>query len=96
MNRKDPKQIREEWSLHAATALAGRKIIQARYPDDEDRENGVEGLMLFLDDGLIWVVNSDDEGNGPGALAMVGTLKRATKKRVAEIHAFGGILPVVP
>lgn len=96
MNRKDPKQLRDEWSQHAATALVGRKVIQARYPDDEERKNGVEGLMLFLDDGLIWVVNSDDEGNGPGALAMVGKLKRATDERVAQIEEFGGVLPVVP
>ena len=90
------EEIRARWTAHARDALAGRKIVDARYPDDEERENGVEGLMLFMDDGAIWTLNSDDEGNGPGALALVGETKKANKNRIAMIEEFGGVLPVVP
>lgn len=52
--------------------LAGRKIKCVRYAlDDEVKAMGFHDapVIIELDDGNIFYPLSDDEGNGPGALA---------------------------
>lgn len=61
---------REYWTRYAARRLTGRTIASVRYlTADEARMSGWYqcGLVLTLDDGAELSLQSDDEGNGPGA-----------------------------
>lgn len=67
MAEKSPlEKLREKWSANAKKLLVGRRIEQARYVPDEGNRSAT--LQLILDDGTEVFVQSDDEGNGPGAL----------------------------
>jgi hypothetical protein len=61
----------KKWDTHAKEYLLGRKIVDVRYMDaDERAELGWTGgaLVLVLDNGTVIWPSMDDEGNGPGAL----------------------------
>lgn len=91
------QELRNKWTEHARAMLKNRKIVDARYPTDKQREEGAEGLLIVLDNGAIWTVMQDDEGNGPGALALAYTTNK-TPAAYTELvdNGMGGILPVVP
>jgi hypothetical protein len=91
------QELRNKWTEHARAMLKNRKIVDARYPTDEQREEGAEGLLIVLDNGAIWTVMQDDEGNGPGALALAYTTNKTPVAYTELVEkGMGGILPVVP
>lgn len=91
------QDCRDKWTEHARAMLKGRKIIDACYPTDKQREEGAEGLLLVLDNGAIWTVMQDDEGNGPGALALAYTTNKTPVAYTELVEkGMGGVLPVVP
>lgn len=64
-------EFKKDWGDQATKALVGKKIVAARYLNDDE----VEGLgwfksaiVLLLDDGTYVYPSRDDEGNGAGAL----------------------------
>jgi hypothetical protein len=61
----------KEWSDIAAKALVGRKIVDARYMNDEEMEMMYwhsRPLCFVLDDGTKCILSMDDEGNDGGVL----------------------------
>ena len=61
----------QEWSDKAAKVLVGRKIVDARYMNDEEMEMmdwHSRPLCFMLDDGTSCMLSMDDEGNDGGAL----------------------------
>lgn len=59
------------WNKHARDNLVGKKIVDARYMTDEERENsgwGYRALVIVFDDGSLIYPSADDEGNDTGAL----------------------------
>lgn len=62
----------KKWRAYAGKHLVGRKIVGVGYMAPEDaKEAGwhERPLCLELSDGTTLYLQSDDEGNGPGALA---------------------------
>lgn len=65
---KDPITF---WNKKAAHVLKGKKIVEARYLNDQ--EMTMMGwykrpLCFFLDDGTSCILSADDEGNDGGSL----------------------------
>ena len=61
----------KEWSDKASKVLVGRKIVDARYMNDEEMEMmdwQSRPLCFVLDDGTTCILSMDDEGNDGGAL----------------------------
>ena len=61
----------KEWSDKAKEVLVGRKIVDARYMNDEEMEMmdwQSRPLCFVLDDGTTCILSMDDEGNDGGAL----------------------------
>jgi hypothetical protein len=59
------------WNTKAKEVLVGRKIVEARYLNDEEMEMmgwGSRSLCFFLDDGTSCMLSMDDEGNDGGVL----------------------------
>lgn len=60
-----------EWSRRAAQDLVGRRIVGARYLDEEEVGSlgwRVSVLVMELDDGTLLFPSRDDEGNDGGAM----------------------------
>ena len=61
----------KRWTDYAKKHLVGRKIVRARYLDNEEAEHlgwYHRSVLLELDDGSIVFMSKDDEGNDAGAL----------------------------
>ena len=61
----------KEWSDKTEKVLVGRKIVDARYMNDEEIEMmdwQSRPLCFVLDDGTTCILSMDDEGNDGGAL----------------------------
>ena len=59
-----------DWNAMAAS-LEGRTIVKARYMTKKEKESlywSKSALVLRLDDGVLLIPMSDDEGNEAGAL----------------------------
>lgn len=84
---------RTVWGEAARKALVGRTITRAAYPTqkqiDEYNLPGC-GVMIELDNGATWMPFADDEGNGPGALVLVGAIMR-----VDELEKYPRHLPTL-
>lgn len=64
---------RKYWADVARKHLKGRTIVDAFYCSEEDQKSldwFESGVVLVLDDGTQLIAQADDEGNGPGALAV--------------------------
>lgn len=64
---------RKYWADVALKHLKGRTIVDAFYCSEEDQDAlgwNDSGIVLVLDNGVQIVAQADDEGNGPGALAV--------------------------
>lgn len=59
------------WNAKAKEVLVGKKIVEARYLNDEEMDmmdwTG-RPLCFFLDDGTSCILSTDDEGNDGGVL----------------------------
>ena len=65
----------QTWNKKANDQLAGQTITAARYLTDEEAGKlgwYQRGLALGLSNGTYLIVQQDDEGNGPGALYLMG------------------------
>lgn len=60
------KTVEQHWTEKVGTALVGRRIKAVFY--DGAEYWGQMGINLELDDGTIVLIQSDEEGNGPGAV----------------------------
>ena len=61
----------QEWSDKATKVLVGKKIVDARYMNDEEMEMmdwHSRPLCFTLDDGTSCILSMDDEGNDGGVL----------------------------
>lgn len=70
------RPLAKKWNDIASKTLVGRKIVGASYMTQEEVDaNGwpCASVVLTLDNGMIIVVMTDDEGNGPGALSCIMT-----------------------
>jgi len=59
------------WNDMARQVLQGKKIVEARYLNDEEMEMMgwyKRPLCFFLDDGTSCILSMDDEGNDGGSL----------------------------
>ena len=59
------------WNTKAKEVLVGKKIVEARYLNDEEMDMmGWTGrpLCFFLNDGTSCILSMDDEGNDGGVL----------------------------
>jgi len=75
-------ELREEWTARLTDRLVGLSITKVSYTQDEDMEACgwyESGIQLHMDDGSVIVVQRDDEGNGPGSLAIYHTEKKSTE-----------------
>lgn len=75
-------ELREEWTSRLTERLVGLSITKVSYTADADMEAcgwHESGIQLYLDDGSVIVVQRDDEGNGPGSLAIYHTEKKSTE-----------------
>lgn len=75
-------ELREEWTSRLSERLVGLSITKVSYTADEDMEACgwyESGIQLHMDDGSVIVVQRDDEGNGPGSLAIYHTEKKSTE-----------------
>lgn len=64
--------LRTRWTAIANKHLAGRTITHAFYMNEEDTKAMDwynSGLVMVLDNGVQLMIQQDDEGNGPGAVA---------------------------
>jgi len=65
------KDILTKWNAKAKEVLVGRKIVEARYLNDEEMEDmdwQSRPLCFFLDNGTTCILSADDEGNDGGVL----------------------------
>tara|TARA_R110002020_G_scaffold157999_1_gene341016 strand:- start:273 stop:506 length:234 start_codon:yes stop_codon:yes gene_type:complete len=63
----------KRWTKEAKKLLLGKKIVKVKYMQDEEVNNmhwENKAVCLLLDDGNWIFPMRDDEGNGPGALAV--------------------------
>lgn len=84
-------ELEQRWTRKAQELLVGRRIVAVGYTNDAELDAwgwGARGLVLDLDDGAKVFVMQDDEGNGPGALQVLGGA-------VGAPTAFGHTLPVL-
>ena len=68
------EDMRKRTESVAAQVLVGRRVVEARYMTEEERnEFGwfTSPLVLRLDDGSFLVPQQDAEGNGGGVLCMI-------------------------
>jgi len=64
-------EFKQDWGGQATKALVGKKIVAARYLNDDEVESlgwFKSAIVLMLDDGTYIYPSRDDEGNGAGAL----------------------------
>ena len=64
-------EFKKDWGDQATKALVGKKIVAARYLNDDEVESlgwYKSAIVLLLDDGTYVYPSRDDEGNGAGAL----------------------------
>jgi hypothetical protein len=69
---KTREQMVNHWNAYAKKHLVGRKIVAASYMTDAERDANdwhASAIVIELDDGTVIYPMTDDEGNGPGALA---------------------------
>lgn len=65
------EESKKHWELYVTKALVGKKIVAARYLNDDEVESlgwYKSAIVLLLDDGTYVYPSRDDEGNGAGAL----------------------------
>ena len=66
------KQLLARLNGNLAKALVGKKIVEARYITDREKEAVGDwherGIVIFLEDNTEIVPVCDPEGNGPGSL----------------------------
>jgi hypothetical protein len=63
--------LADKWNKTASEKLLNKTIVEVRYTTTQENENlgwYSSGLVLIMNDGSNFWVQSDDEGNGPGAL----------------------------
>ena len=65
------EESKKHWELYVTKALVGKKIVAARYLNDDEVESlgwYKSTIVLLLDDGTYVYPSRDDEGNGAGSL----------------------------
>jgi len=93
MAKSRQKQYEESlaaWSERANKALAGKRIVGARYMTEEEVKAmgwGQSVLVIQLDDGSILYPSMDDEGNDGGS--MFGQTKGGEELGFPVIRNYG-------
>lgn len=75
----NPTQREHYWNAAARQALVGKKIVAVNYISAKEAEDmGWEGqrpVVIELSDGTQLIPQSDDEGNGGGAISLSAPAK---------------------
>lgn len=67
--KKESFERNEKWYLEAQKLLLNKKITNVQWQTwDKDDEYSSTGLVFEVEDGTVFFLSSDDEGNDAGAL----------------------------